>query len=165
MCRSRQGSLPLTERSRTPQGSITGFYIVDRKSDRKVDRESVHDIKPQHTRKPRYSRIPDAVLLDTELSASARCVFAYLARSVFQGATVIVGQRKIAKHLGFARSTVVAAIAELVSQKHIKAKGDGQRRRLYILLSPVFSQKQGKVNEVVSGPNGYRRVSVERKAG
>ena len=48
----------------------------------------------------KYARLPDSVLCDHSLSVTARCVYCALARYAYQGTTVKIGQRRIAKLLG-----------------------------------------------------------------
>ena len=82
------------------------------------------------------------MLFDSELSLSARAVYGVLARYVFQGTTVRIGQRRIAGLLGIHPETVNVAIHELEERKHIGVRGKGKSRRFYHLCSPVFGQKQ-----------------------
>lgn len=110
----------------------------------------------------RFARTPEAVLCDVELSPWARCVYGYLAMQVWQGAVAKVGLRRIGTKLGFHRDTVSKAIEELAERGHLKVMGAGKARRSYLLVSPVFSQKQGQETVVVSAPSGARRmVSVD----
>lgn len=60
---------------------------------------------------------------------------------------------------------VHVAIRRLVACGHVAVTdSDRGQRALYVLTSKVFSQKQGKVNEVVSSPRGRRLVSVSKTA-
>lgn len=66
--------------------------------------------------------------------------------------------------LGLGLATVSRKIAELENANYIKTKSGGAgRRSWYELLSPVFGQKQGKTDVIVSSPRGKRLVSVEEK--
>ena len=115
-----------------------------------------------------YGRIPDSVMLDKSLSVTARLVYAYLARHVYQGTIVRVGQRRIAEQLGLHKETVMTALAELQRATHIDISGEGQARRIYHLRSNLFGQKQrAGVTAIVSSPTGSRMVTVgeERMAG
>jgi len=110
----------------------------------------------------RYARIPATVLHDVELSIGAKLVYAEIALHVWQGSAAWVGQRRLAKQLGFHQETVLLAIRELAARGHLKVSGEGKARRTYVLLSPVFSQKQGQETVIVSAPGGARRmVSVD----
>lgn len=107
-----------------------------------------------------YGRIPREVLTDCELGAAAVRVFGYLALNVRQGAVARVGQRRIAEQIGMDRGTVAAALLDLVSRGHVTiAAAKRGARQGYVLNSPVFSQKQGRVTEVVSSPSGGRRYA------
>lgn len=109
---------------------------------------------------PRYARLPLSVLRDPELSPVARIVYCELALWVFQGATCSLGQRAIAERLGLARNTVADGLEQLEQRGHIEFNRSSHgRRAMYILTSPVFSQKQGRVTEVVSAPSGGRRYA------
>jgi DNA-binding transcriptional regulator LsrR (DeoR family) len=92
-------------------------------------------------------------------------VYAFLSRRVWQGATTKVGVRLIASSLHTSRSVVSEAIARLAKNGHITITASGRQRPLYTLTSPVFSQKQGQENVIVSSPSrGRRLASVERKS-
>jgi len=113
----------------------------------------------------KYARVPDSVLRDDALSASARCVYAVLARYTFQGTTVSIGHRRIAGILGLHKETVGTAIHELEEGKHIVIRGKGKARRIYHLQSAVFGQKQrAGIEEVISSPSGGRRLATVRRA-
>lgn len=89
-------------------------------------------------------------------------MYAELALWVFQGRTCSIGIRKIAERLGFSKTTVADAMDGLVQIGAIQVKsGQGRgKRSVYVLMSPVFGQKQGRVTEVVSAPSGKRYASV-----
>jgi hypothetical protein len=74
----------------------------------------------------KYARVPDSVLFDHELSLAARSVYGVLARHTFQGTTVNMGQRRIAKLLGTHTETVNLALHELEQRKHICIRGVGK---------------------------------------
>ena len=107
----------------------------------------------------------ESVLFDEGLSVTARCVYAVLSRYVYQGATVKIGQRRIAKLLGVHVETVNVAIHELEDRRHIAIQGEGKARLLYHLSSFVFGQKQrAGVEEVISSPSRMRRFASVRRA-
>lgn len=116
------------------------------------------------TSQNRFGRTPDSVLFDKDLSASARCIYAYLARSVFQGSVARFGQRRIAKDLGFNRETVGTALHELQKRGHLSIVGEDKERRTYVLHSHIFGQKQrtGQYESAVGPSGGARIVSLPR---
>lgn len=129
----------------------------------KVKQQVVHVRKPINVQG--YARIPHTVLYDHELSPEAKCVYGFLATAVWQGRTAAVGQRLIADRVGLRQQTVGKALKELKQRGHIDVRGEGKARRLYVLHSPVFAQKQGKADVIVSGPSGVLRLaSVARSA-
>jgi hypothetical protein len=121
--------------------------------------------KSEHGGVEKYARTPDSVLLDRGLSTTARCVYAVLARHVFQGTTVNIGQRRIADLLGIHVGTVNRALHELELRTHICIRGRGNGRRIYHLRSAVFGQKQrAGIEEVISSPSRTPRLaSVDAK--
>ena len=65
----------------------------------------------------------------------------------------------MAKNLYFSKTTVVEAVQELAKAGVISVSKSGAgKRTVYLLLSPVFGQKQGKETVVVSGPKGAQRM-------
>jgi hypothetical protein len=113
----------------------------------------------------KYARVPDSVLSDRALSATARCVYATLSRYTYQGTTVSIGQRRIAGILGLHQETVGLGIRELEDRKHIVIKGKGKARRIYHLQSDVFGQKQrAGFEEVISSPSRTPRLASVRRA-
>jgi Helix-turn-helix domain len=111
----------------------------------------------------RYARLPDSVLCDHRLSVTARCVYGVLARYAYQGTTVKIGQRRIARLLGIHVETVNLAIHELEDRLHIAIRGAGKARRIYHLHSSVFGQKQGAgFEEVISSPSRTPRLASVR---
>lgn len=103
--------------------------------------------------------------MDTKITAEAKLVYAVLAGHAHQGAVASVGQRRIAGMLGLGLASVSRKVAELEGASYIKSKNSGAGRRYwYELLSPVFGQKQGKADVIVSSPRGKRLVSVEKIA-
>ena len=113
----------------------------------------------------KYARVPDSVLCDHGLSVTARCVYSVLARYAYQGTTVRIGQRRIARLLGVHVETVNVAIHELEDREHIAIRGKGKTRRIYHLRSSVFGQKQrAGVEDVISSPSGTPRFGSTRSA-
>lgn len=141
------------------------------------DPESI-DIYVGHTGEPlvghmgeplpriRYSRVPSEVSADRRLKPRDVCVYAVLATFCWQGSVAQVGKRLIARLAGCAERLVISSLQNLRSAGHIeKQPGQlrGQRGR-YVLLSPVFGQKQrAGVEEVAMGPSGRRRLVAVRK--
>lgn len=107
----------------------------------------------------KYARIPRSVLFAAGvLTAEQRCVYGALADQVWQGRTAALGERLMAKKLGFSRSTVQEALRVLQTKGFIqRSEKRINRRWCYELVSPVFGQKQGRVDEVFGG----RLVSQE----
>jgi DNA-binding MarR family transcriptional regulator len=119
--------------------------------------------KSEHGGAEKYARVPDSVLFDHGLSMTARGVYGVLARHVFQGTTVNVGQRRIANLLGVHVGTVNRALHELEERKHISIRGRGNGRRIYHLRSLVFGQKQrAGIEEVISSPSRTPRLASVR---
>jgi hypothetical protein len=140
-------------------GSIRSFYNVYGKSEQKVYGKS------EQSEAEKYARMPESVLFDGGLSVTARCVYGVLARYVYQGTAVKIGQRRIAKLLGVHVETVNLAIHELEERQHIAIRGEGKARRIYHLMSFVFGKKQrAGVEEVISSPSGGRRLATVRSA-
>jgi hypothetical protein len=141
------------------------------------DPESI-DIYVGHTDEPlvghmgeplpriRYSRVPSEVSADRRLKPRDVCVYAVLATFCWQGSVAQVGKRLIARLAGCAERLVISSLHNLRSAGHIeKQPGQlrGQRGR-YVLLSPVFGQKQrAGVEEVAMGRSGRRRLVAVRK--
>jgi hypothetical protein len=108
----------------------------------------------------KYARLPDSVLCDSRLSATARCVYGVLARYAYQGTTVKIGQRRIARLLGVHVETVNLAVHELEGRGHIAIRGAGKARHIYHLWSSVFGKKQrAGVEEVIGSPSGLPRLA------
>lgn len=107
-----------------------------------VGGNSAKKLRGNSAKAEHFSRLPDSVLLDGKISPSAKCVYALLAGSVFQGTTAKLGQVRISKQLGLHQETVRIALRELESGNHITIVGTGKQRRLYHLHSNIFGQKQ-----------------------
>lgn len=113
-----------------------------------------------------YARIPLTVIADSQLSRLDIMVYAAISSPVFQGNVANIGSRRIAEIARTTQRMVLKSIRKLVDAGHLaiaESKGKGYRS-MYILTSPVFGQKQGKVNVVRSTPRGKRLVSVEKIA-
>lgn len=111
-----------------------------------------------------YGRVPASVSLDLSISSDAVRVYSLLALSVYQGSVARVGMRQMGQIIGKSAATVKRRIDELIRAGHIKAKeAKSGQRAYYELLSPVFGQRQGKQDVVVSSPKGKRLASVEEK--
>jgi DNA-binding transcriptional MocR family regulator len=83
--------------------------------------------------------VPDSVLEDSNLSTSARCVYAWLAGRVYRGKVSSVGIRRIAEKLGLNKDTVQLAITELKKRGHIRVKGGDHHRNRYEMTSNIFT--------------------------
>jgi hypothetical protein len=116
-----------------------------------------------------YARLPREVSGDRRLKHRDTRVYAVLARSCWQGNVAQVGKREIAKMTPCAERLVVESLRRLEATGHIQrqpGRRRGQRGR-YILLSPIFGQKQrAGLEEVIVTPKGRRRlVSVRKEQG
>lgn len=113
----------------------------------------------------RYVRLPYAVGADQRLSASDVRVYFALASAVWQGRTCTLGNERISAITGVSARQVRSSIRSLITAGHVQmAERKRGQRAIYALTSPVFGQKQGKVNVVRSTPRGKRLVSVEKTA-
>jgi hypothetical protein len=114
----------------------------------------------------RYARLPWSIITSRKLKRLDGYVYAVLAASVWQGNYASVGTRYIAEILHTTQRRVVESLARLQKEGEIKAadRRRGQRAG-YVLPSPVFASKQGKIDEVVTAPSGRRHlVSVRATA-
>ena len=144
--------------STEPAGPYRTVYNVNGKTDQKPNGKTDHVLNNM-----RYARIPLTVLRDAELSTSAIAVYGIILFYVYQGSTARIGQRRIAELSGLHQETVGKAIRQLKERRHIAISAVGKQRRLYVLLSPVFSQRQGKQDIIVSAPSGGNRLVSVRK--
>jgi hypothetical protein len=114
----------------------------------------------------KYGRVPATVFGDLRLKHSDIRVYAAMAAPTGQGSTSSVGSRMIAKATGVGVARVRQGIKRLVECGHIKlAERKRGERPIYIFLSTVFAQKQGKVDESIVLPDGGKKiVSVRRKS-
>ena len=98
--------------------------------------------------------VPDSVLWDTDLSASARVVYGALARCRTPKSSVAkVGTRWLSEKIGFSRTTVRSAIGELKEHGHITIKGEGRDRRAYRFTS-------NRMRKAVVGEAGGQSVET-----
>src|SRR5258708_4797838 len=125
--------------------------------------EVVHPCGPlvDHTGEPLppwdYARVPREVVCDRELKLLDVRVYCMLAGSVWQGNTASIGTRLVANSIHASRRLVIASLRRLERRGHIRKANPVRRgkREMYVLLSPVFGQKQrAGVEEVAWGPNG-----------
>lgn len=118
----------------------------------------------KRSRNFRYGRIPDDLLADKSISDRAVRLYGIMAMYTFEGNVVSIGIRKMASVLGSGNATALRMVRSLEAGGYILIQaGVNGRRSFYELTSPVFAQKQGKVDVIRSGPRGSRLVSVERK--
>lgn len=114
----------------------------------------------------KYARVPREVFTDPRLEPRDVRVYCILASSCWQGSVAQVGKRKIAKEACCAECKALSSLRKLEATGHIQkhtGRRQGQRAR-YVLLSPVFGQKQrSDVDEVVTHPDGRRRLVALRK--
>ena len=95
------------------------------------------------------------MLYDTNLSTTARCVYAMLAGSSRNGSAVKLGQRRIGQKLGIHKETVGSALKELEAAGHVGISGEGQARRSYSLrpvalagpIVPAVPAKSGSIRD------------------
>jgi hypothetical protein len=114
----------------------------------------------------RYGKCPASVLTDTKLSDRAARLYGIIAMHAFEGATATIGVRRLSQILpSTSKSEISRRISELRERGHIDIqKGANGQRSIYVLLSPVFGQRQEKSTIVRSGPSGLpRMVSVAKE--
>jgi hypothetical protein len=125
--------------------------------------EGAADIPPSRIR---YARVPRQVYADPRLEARGVRIYCVLASACWQGSVAQVGKRLIATEACCAECTVISSLRKLEAAGHTQ-KQPGRRRghrAMYVLLSPVFGQKQrAGVEEVISGPDGRRSLATVRK--
>lgn len=113
----------------------------------------------------RYARLPLEVLGDKRLKRVDVCVYAAIATVVWQGNVAKTGIRAVAEVAGCSKRIAAGSVQRLAEFGHIQVSENGRGMRAsYVLTSPVFGQKQGKVDVVRSTPRGKRLVSVKRTA-
>jgi hypothetical protein len=112
-----------------------------------------------------YSRVPREVASDRRLKHRDVRVYAVLSSFCWQGNVSQVGRRLIAKLAPCVPRKVPDSLRRLESAGHIQIQpGRRGQRAMYILLSPVFGQKQrAGVDEIISTPNGNARLVSVRK--
>lgn len=94
-----------------------------------------------------------SVLFDKEISATAKCIFATLAVSLRKGSRVAsMGQRLIARKLGFDRGTVSKGLKELAQRGHVTVSQVGRKRPHYFMVSTRFEvEEAARGNTFVAG--------------
>jgi hypothetical protein len=122
-------------------------------------RQKVSEGIGQSSKLEKYSRIPDSVIGDPELSASDGWVYIILARYVFQGTIVEMGLRRIARLSKLDKGTVAESLQKLQERGHLKIIGKGKKRRAYHLTSNLFGKRQRAGVEIVvlTGPESAAR--------
>jgi hypothetical protein len=112
-----------------------------------------------------YARVPREVVCDSNLKFLDVRVYSVLSGDVWQGTTATIGTRLIADYLQASRRLVIESLCRLEQRGHIaKARRRRGKRAMYVLLSPVFGQKQRHgAEEKAMGPSGPRLVSVPKK--
>lgn len=89
----------------------------------------------------RFARIPESVLLDSELSPGDVKAYAVLSMHVYEGNICCIGQRRIAEMAGVNRRTLRRQLTSLAKRGHISTSiVHLKRRNVYQLNSPVFGQ-------------------------
>ena len=112
-----------------------------------------------------HARIPLSVWTDPKLHRADVHVYRVLAQAVWQGNVAGIGMRRIAEESRMTLKNAHACIKRLVDGGHLLVSAaERGRRSMYILTSPIFGQKQGKADEVISTPHGKRLVSVRNTA-
>ena len=98
-------------------------------------KESLPDLAKKFGQIEHFSKIPDSVLHDHELSTAARCVYAQLSGSCHSTQSVSIGHRRIALLLGLTRPTVAKALKDLKMAGYIAISGGDKSRCTYVLMS------------------------------
>jgi DNA-binding transcriptional regulator PaaX len=78
------------------------------------------------------------------------------------GTVSTTGERKIAKSLGFSRTTVEVALRQLVDRKHVAKHPTGKQRNSYNLTSNIFGKvfREGR-RVLVKGASGDVMLACE----
>ena len=125
------------------------------------------------SKRERHARTPDSVLLDKNLSITAKAVYPILSRHSFRDGRVYIGQRRAAELLRTSQRTISRSIQELARRGHAKYEplGRGKRGSLK-LLSNIFQpierkrhnvQRQG-LSSVVRSARGEKNAAAARDA-
>jgi len=111
-----------------------------------------------------YARLPREVICDPELKLLDIRVYCMLAGSVWQGNTARMGTRLLASYVRASRRLVVESLQRLEKRRYLeKAAARRGQRQMYVLLSPVFGQKQrAGIQEVISSPSRTPRLASVR---
>lgn len=118
----------------------------------------------------RHGRTPQQVLEDPTLHAEAKCIYGLMALWVFQGNVCKRGIRYFAQCIGKSPATAYRRIKELIAFGLITQGAVNRgKRSYYILVSPLFAQRQRALDEgeavtedLVSYPR--RRLATVRKS-
>lgn len=114
----------------------------------------------------RYCRVPWEVATDDRLSGRDVRVYTILAGQCWQGNTAYIGARRIAELAAYSERLTLESLKALSACGHIAVapRKRGERSR-YELTSKVFGKKQRDgVEEIVSRPNGAKRLVSVRVA-
>jgi DNA-binding IclR family transcriptional regulator len=105
------------------------------------------------------------ILESRRISDRAKLVYCLLAAWVFEGSVARIGQRRIAKRLGFSQPSASRCLKELNEAGFIVPIREGNgKRNWYRLTDPIFRQKQGKETVLRSARSGVpRMVSVAKE--
>ncbi len=93
-----------------------------------------------------FSKLPDSILRDHRLSASARCVYALLSGSCHASTNISIGYRRIGELLGFSRGTVSAALRNLKEIACISSSGGNKSRCTYVLMPTATIRPTAKAD-------------------
>lgn len=125
--------------------------------------EKTTDLVPKSHQKPRFSRVPAEVWMDPEATGSDLRVYCALAAGTYHGNICRASLAELAELCNTTRQVVLRSIKRLVASGHVRLPESYKERRAgwYMLASPVFGQKQGKEDVIVSSPRGQRYVSMD----
>lgn len=127
--------------------------------------KKIHQIRQRKDFDVLYSRLPFSVLCDPVLTFADKAIYAAAAVFVWHGRVCVEPCAVVAEMCGASKRQAMKSLAALAKRGHIKFD-DGKKERKVNpveLTSPVFGQKQGKADVIVSSPLGKRLVSVEEK--
>lgn len=134
-----------------------------RSSIKKPVAKKATDLLLKKQRKARFSRVPAEVWTDAGVNGSDVKVYCAMASTVWQGNICRMSLAEIAELCGTTRQVVLRAIKNLAALGHVRIPSSNKERKSgwYELTSPVFGQKQGKEDVIVSSPRGQRYVSMD----
>jgi DNA-binding MarR family transcriptional regulator len=113
----------------------------------------------------RFARIPTEVSTDHRLVARDVRVYEAISMSSWNGPVVEIGKRLLARRARCAERLVLKSLRSLEAAGHIEKqpRKRGQRAR-YVLLSPVFAQKQrSSAEEILDSGDGQSTWPAVRK--